>query len=105
MHFARVSASLRQGITIDTSTAVEGVDSARFVGRCATDIALEPNGRRAVQLAGFVLRNAPLSGSRPSRGEMLEVRPLTKRMTPTVRLLSAGTCLAACSGSLERVPR
>src|SRR2546428_8291884 len=101
MHVARVSASLRQGITIDTSTAVAGVESARFVGRCATDIALEPNDWRTAQLAGFVLRKAPLSGSLPLRGERLEVRPLTKRMTPTDRLLSAGTCLAACSCSLE----
>src|ERR1700694_1406516 len=51
MHLASVSASLRQGITIDTSTAVEWVVSLRLAERCATDTSLQPNDWRSGQLA------------------------------------------------------
>jgi hypothetical protein len=50
MHAARVSASLRQGITIETSTPV-AFDEACVGARWATDIALEPNDWRSGQLA------------------------------------------------------
>src|SRR5438132_14119573 len=42
MHFARVSASLRQGITIDTSTVV-GVDDVCVGARWAIDTADQPS--------------------------------------------------------------
>src|ERR1700704_2483844 len=50
-HLASVSASLRQGITIDTSTAVGGAGSVRLGVRWATDTALETNDWHMDQLA------------------------------------------------------
>src|SRR5258707_11299205 len=54
---ASVSTSLRQGITIETSTATGRVTSVPRVARCTVFMALEPNARYRAQLA-MAARNA-----------------------------------------------
>src|SRR5436309_3272716 len=66
MHAARVSTSLRHGITIDSSIAVEAVSGASWRGRCATLMVVQ--------------RNAGAELPRPE-----------KEVTPTDRLSGAGT--------------
>src|SRR5216683_1949329 len=82
MQEANVSTSLRHGITIETSTAA-GAYCIGDDGRGAVFMALEPN-----------------AGCRPRLAVAAE-----KQVTPTDRLSRTGTCLAACSCSLERFPR
>src|SRR6266446_6747710 len=100
MHAASVSISLRQGITIETSTAA-GAWCAGAEGWRATFIAVEGNGDARDELAVW-RKQVPWRGVGPRRGHL---SPPRKQMTPTDRLLRAGTCLAACSCPLERFPR
>src|SRR5438270_7752581 len=66
MQAARVSTSLRHGITIESSIAVEAVSGASWRGRCATLMVVQ--------------RNAGAELLRPE-----------KEVTPTDRLSGAGT--------------
>src|SRR6266849_5140932 len=117
MQAGSVPASLRHGITIETSTAA-GVSRTGDEGRGATFIGLEVSGGARGQLevgpkindqchvelyAGFSGR-PPVTrrGVGPRRAPL---SPPRNEMTPTDRLSRAGTCLAACSCSLERFPR